>query len=86
MLQDVQLEGVSPSIGPQSGGTQLAITGQYLNIGSRVSAYLDDLPCHVNATQASSSRLTCITSRARSPRPVSLILQATKHHMLYKTL
>lgn len=72
--KDVQLEGVSPSIGPQSGGTQLAITGQYLNIGSRVSAYLDDLPCHVNATQASSSRLTCITSRAPSPRAIKALI------------
>lgn len=50
-------------MGPQSGGTQLAITGQYLNIGSSIMAYLDELPCHVNSTQASSSRLTCITSR-----------------------
>jgi len=58
-------------MGPQSGGTQLAITGQYLNIGSTISAFLDDLPCQVNSTQASSSRITCITSRSNGPRQIS---------------
>lgn len=66
--KDIRLHGVHPSIGPQSGGTQLAITGQYLNIGSQITAYLDNLVCAVNLTQASSSRLTCITARA--PRPL----------------
>nr|CAD7258241.1 unnamed protein product [Timema shepardi] len=68
--KDIQLVGVFPQLGPQSGGTQLAITGQYLNIGSTVTAYLDDLPCFVNSTQASSSRLTCITSRSGGPHRV----------------
>lgn len=61
---------VYPTIGPQSGGTHLAITGQYLNIGSKITAYLDDLVCAVNLTQASNSRLTCITSRA--PKPMNI--------------
>nr|CAD7400760.1 unnamed protein product [Timema poppensis] len=68
--KDIQLVGVFPQLGPQSGGTQLAITGQYLNIGSTITAYLDDLPCFVNSTQASSSRLTCITSRSGGPHRV----------------
>ncbi|XP_046682902.1 plexin-B isoform X1 [Homalodisca vitripennis] len=72
--KNVQVEGVSPVVGPQSGGTQLAITGQFLNIGSRVTAYLDELPCYVNATQASSSRLTCITSRSPSPRKIHVLV------------
>ncbi|XP_015599759.1 plexin-B [Cephus cinctus] len=66
--KDIQLSGVYPAMGPQSGGTQLAISGMYLNIGSTISAYLDELPCHVNATQASSTRLTCITSKAGQVR------------------
>lgn len=70
LFQDVQLSGLFPPMGPQSGGTQLAISGQYLNIGSTVQAWLDELPCHVNATQASSSRLTCITTRAPSARAI----------------
>ncbi|XP_066996957.2 plexin-B isoform X2 [Anabrus simplex] len=65
--KDVQLEGVFPPMGPQSGGTQLAITGKDLNIGSSISAYLDNLPCQVNSTQASSSRITCVTSRSNGP-------------------
>lgn len=68
--QDIQLTGVYPSVGPQSGGTQLAITGMYLNIGSTISAYLDDLPCHVNASQASSTRLTCVTSKSGRMRRI----------------
>jgi IPT/TIG domain. len=61
-------------MGPESGGTQLAITGQYLNIGSTISAYLEDLRCHVNSTQASSSRITCITSKSNGPLRVSRLL------------
>lgn len=63
-------------MGPQSGGTQLAISGQYLNIGSTVRAWLDELPCRVNATQASSSRLTCITSRGQSARSIQRLTLA----------
>ncbi|EZA53760.1 Plexin-B [Ooceraea biroi] len=68
--KDIRLVGVYPSVGPQSGGTQLAITGKYLNIGSTISAYLDELPCHVNATQASSTRLTCVTSKSGRVRRI----------------
>nr|XP_023013437.1 plexin-B [Leptinotarsa decemlineata]XP_023013439.1 plexin-B [Leptinotarsa decemlineata]XP_023013440.1 plexin-B [Leptinotarsa decemlineata] len=65
--KDIRLSGIYPSIGPQSGGTQLAITGEYLNVGSEITAYLDRYICQVNLTQASSGRLTCITSRAYGP-------------------
>ncbi|XP_047364074.1 plexin-B [Vespa velutina] len=68
--KDIRLTGIYPSVGPQSGGTQLAITGMYLNIGSTISAYLDELPCHVNATQASSTRLTCVTSKSGRVRRI----------------
>nr|CAI5855263.1 unnamed protein product [Callosobruchus analis] len=68
---DIRLTGLYPPIGPQSGGTQLAITGHYLNIGSEITAYLDEYICQVNNTQASSGRLTCITSRAQKPVAIS---------------
>ncbi|XP_030748718.1 plexin-B isoform X2 [Sitophilus oryzae] len=64
--QDIRLTGIYPAMGPQSGGTLLAISGKYLNIGSEITAYLDDNICAVNLTQASSGRLTCITSKAQS--------------------
>lgn len=72
--KDIRLSGVYPPIGPQSGGTQLAITGQYLNIGSEITAYLDGYMCRVNVTQASSGRLTCITSRADKPTNIEKIV------------
>ncbi|KAF7989546.1 hypothetical protein HCN44_008220 [Aphidius gifuensis] len=62
--QDITLTGIYPTVGPQSGGTQIAISGNYLNIGSTITAYLDELPCIVNITQASSTRLTCRTSKS----------------------
>uniref|UniRef100_A0A146MHQ7 Plexin-B n=2 Tax=Lygus hesperus TaxID=30085 RepID=A0A146MHQ7_LYGHE len=69
--KDIKLGSVSPTSGPKSGGTHLAITGQYLNIGSNIHVFLDDLPCVVNASQTSSSRLLCVTSQAPRPQAVS---------------
>lgn len=72
MLQDLVLQSVFPTFGPQSGGTLLSITGFHLNMGSSVSAFLDDLPCLVNSSHASGTRLLCTTSRTSGgPRPVS---------------
>lgn len=69
--KDIRLTGIFPSLGPKSGGTLLAITGQYLNIGSEINAYLDDYICRVNLTQASNSRVTCITSKVAKPTSIS---------------
>ncbi|XP_042221398.1 plexin-B-like, partial [Homarus americanus] len=61
---NVTVTDVWPRHGPVSGGTVLSISGRFLNVGSHVSATLDDLPCIVNKTQSSSHRLVCVTSRA----------------------
>ena len=71
--KDIKLEGLMPTMGPQSGGTKLSIIGKYLNIGSSITAYLDDYECAINITQASSSRLTCITSAARQPEYIRVL-------------
>lgn len=71
--KDIKLQGIYPSIGPISGGTQLAIGGQHLNIGSSVAAYLDELVCSVNTTQTSNSRLICITPKASYPRLINTL-------------
>lgn len=71
--KDVRLEGLLPAQGPQSGGTQLSILGRYLNIGSSITAYLDDYECAINVTQASSTRLTCVTSAARHPDRIRVL-------------
>ncbi|ROT66373.1 hypothetical protein C7M84_015602 [Penaeus vannamei] len=60
---NVSVTGVWPTKGPVSGGTVLSVSGRFLNVGSNVSATLDDLPCVVNKTQSSSHRLVCVTSR-----------------------
>ncbi|KAM8702809.1 hypothetical protein ACLKA7_005158 [Drosophila subpalustris] len=69
-FKDVQLTGLYPGVGPKSGGTQLSLLGKYLNIGSSIRAFLDEYECHINVTQASSSRLSCITSEATQPEPI----------------
>nr|XP_040232353.2 plexin-B [Anopheles coluzzii] len=71
--RDVRLEGLSPTMGPQSGGTKLSIIGKHLNVGTAAIAYLDDYECRINRTQASSSRLTCVTSAARSPEHIRVL-------------
>lgn len=62
-FQNVSVSGVWPSVGPISGGTVLSVSGHFLNVGSHISTYLDELPCHVNKTQSSSHRLVCVTSK-----------------------
>ncbi|XP_053684363.1 plexin-B isoform X2 [Sabethes cyaneus] len=71
--KNIQLSGLYPTMGPQSGGTTVSIIGRYLNIGSKIAAFLDDYICHINITQASSGRLTCITSAARSPEHIRIL-------------
>lgn len=67
------LRAVTPSVGPVSGGTQLSITGQHLNIGSNTTAFLDELPCYINSTEAISNRITCTTSRVSAPRNIHML-------------
>lgn len=68
--KNIQLIGLQPTLGPRAGGTKISLIGMYLNIGSRIRAFLDEYECHINVTQASSSRLTCITSEATQPEPI----------------
>jgi plexin A len=46
---DPTIEGISPKYGPRSGGTVLKITGLFMNAGSRIQAFIDDLPCEIIA-------------------------------------
>lgn len=71
--KDIQLDGLLPTQGPQSGGTKLSIIGKWLSIGSSVTAYLDNYECVINSTTATSSRLTCITSAARHPQQIRML-------------
>ncbi len=40
-------------------------------MGSSVSAFLDELPCLVNSSHASGTRLLCTSSRTAGPRTVA---------------
>lgn len=42
-----RITGISPKYGPQSGGTMLKITGEYMNAGSNIQAFINDLPCEI---------------------------------------
>lgn len=45
---DPVIHNISPQHGPKSGGTVLRISGQYMNAGSKILAFVDDLPCEIN--------------------------------------
>lgn len=44
---DPKVYNFDPKFGPISGGTQIRITGKYLNAGSRIQAFIDTLPCQI---------------------------------------
>lgn len=71
--KDIQLDRISPTRGPQSGGTKLSIIGKWLNIGSNITAFLDNYECAVNGSQASSSQITCTTSAAYHPQEIRIL-------------
>lgn len=71
--RDIQLDGLLPARGPQSGGTKLSIIGKWLNIGSNITAFLDNYECAVNGSQASSSQISCTTSAARHPQEIRVL-------------
>merc|ERR1719410_1213983 len=72
--RDIRIDNVTPRYGPVSGGTLIAIEGVNLNIGSSILVFLDNLPCQVNLSQVSSTRLTCVTSPASAPMDVKDVI------------
>jgi plexin A len=44
---DPVIESIHPKFGPRSGGTRLKITGQFMNAGSKIQAFINDLPCDI---------------------------------------
>lgn len=59
--EQVEVYDIWPRVGPRSGGTRLYIQGVNLNIGSNVEVLLDEAPCVVDRTLASSQQISCIT-------------------------
>lgn len=46
---DPKPESIEPKHGPKSGGTLLTIRGKYMNAGSVIRAFIDDLPCIIQS-------------------------------------
>ncbi|KAJ8983519.1 hypothetical protein NQ317_012010 [Molorchus minor] len=68
--------GISPRYGPKSGGTMLQITGEYMNAGSNIQAFLDDLPCRILSTEQ--HQALCITSASETTSKRKLIMKFDK--------
>jgi len=68
--REITVTRVLPSKGPRSGGTVITVVGVNLDIGSSISILLDNIPCEVNKSQISSTRVTCTTGPATVPLKV----------------
>lgn len=44
---DPNITDIFPNFGPMSGGTHLTIMGRYMNAGSSIRAFIDELPCQI---------------------------------------
>ncbi|KAF5306013.1 hypothetical protein FQR65_LT07506 [Abscondita terminalis] len=62
---DPVITGISPKYGPRSGGTMLKITGEYMNAGSNIQAFINDLPCKILSTDQ--KQALCMTSASEEP-------------------
>uniref|UniRef100_A0AAF5DK30 Sema domain-containing protein n=2 Tax=Strongyloides stercoralis TaxID=6248 RepID=A0AAF5DK30_STRER len=70
---DIQGSSIYPTFGPISGGTQVSIYGNNLNIGSNISIYFDNIPCIINNNRNSSQIISCKTSKSPRKYHVSAI-------------
>ncbi|XP_044257238.1 plexin A3 [Tribolium madens] len=73
---DPVITGIAPKYGPKSGGTMLQITGKYMNAGSNIQAFLDDLPCRILSTDQ--NQALCITSASDKTGPKKLRMKFDK--------
>ena len=64
---DFAVQDFNPSKGVASGGSLVRIQGVNLNIGSRIEAFFDDVPCDVNA-QRSPTNIVCTTGSVGEER------------------
>lgn len=67
---DPQIISIIPKFGPLSGGTTIKITGNYMNAGSTIHAYIDELPCSI--ISAEPNEALCMTSPSNQKKKGSL--------------
>ncbi|XP_066998157.2 plexin A3 [Anabrus simplex] len=78
---DPVIESITPKFGPRSGGTRLKITGKYMNAGSRILAFIDDLPCEIIETKPEEA--LCITSASDRQRSGKLRMKFDKGDRIF---
>ncbi|KAI1294773.1 Hepatocyte growth factor receptor [Halotydeus destructor] len=66
-------ESISPTFGPESGGSSLYIKGTNLDIGKNRTVVVNEVPCIEKANNG--SVLTCITGRAEADKTNGLVVQ-----------
>lgn len=69
-IVDPSIVDFTPKYGPISGGTLITITGQYLNSGRKIEAFIGDLPCYIQSTE--SGRVICKTVQSHSKQSLNL--------------
>ncbi|XP_063219970.1 plexin-A1 [Bacillus rossius redtenbacheri] len=78
---DPVIELISPKHGPRSGGTLIKITGKYMNAGSHIQAFIDDLPCTIIST--SSEEAHCVSSASDRQRSGKLRMKFDKGDRIF---
>ncbi|KAL1129886.1 hypothetical protein AAG570_012830, partial [Ranatra chinensis] len=73
---DPSITGIFPRYGPRSGGTLLKISGHYMNAGSSIQAFIDNLPCEIQETSPEEAQ--CITSASDRQRSGKLKMKFDK--------
>ncbi|XP_066584060.1 plexin-A4 [Prorops nasuta] len=78
---DPRIITISPKYGPMSGGTIVKITGQYMNAGSKIQAFIDELPCRIIVAEPNEAH--CMTSASERKRNGVLKMTFDGGHRLY---
>uniref|UniRef100_A0A8D8LSB8 Plexin-A4 n=1 Tax=Cacopsylla melanoneura TaxID=428564 RepID=A0A8D8LSB8_9HEMI len=70
---DPVIRSICPLQGPRSGGSILNITGYNMNVGSRIEAFIDELPCRIiyNNTEL----VQCSTNMSDRQRNATLMMK-----------
>lgn len=80
---DPVIRSISPLQGPRSGGTILHIIGSHMNAGSRIEAFIDDLPCRIISVEPELAH--CITSASDRQRNGKLKMKFDKGTRYFET-
>lgn len=63
---DPRIEEIFPRLGPRSGGTLLSVKGKYMNAGSLIEVFIDELPCRTVSVEP--NEIKCYTNASDRQR------------------